>query len=234
MDTDTHNALLNAILANPEADLPRLVMADFLEESGRAERAEFIRIQCEWHGRFDEAPPDVLARHNDLWHRFEFSEPSETHAVWPYRFWRRGFVAEWHCELGWWIGRPCRVCRRRHVGSVSTEPWEHCATCHGSAIPAGGPKMSVKYPIEKVVVTDQSADVQWGGRGETRIWRRHLNDFDDRMPGFLPPSVWESNHISEAVGPTGARLPKRFSSQEDAQAALSDALIAWAKEQKRG
>lgn len=33
MDTATHDALLNAILANPEQDLPRLVYADFLEEN---------------------------------------------------------------------------------------------------------------------------------------------------------------------------------------------------------
>jgi uncharacterized protein (TIGR02996 family) len=40
-------ALLNAIIAAPEDDLPRLVYADWLEEHGRAERAEFIRLECE-------------------------------------------------------------------------------------------------------------------------------------------------------------------------------------------
>lgn len=42
-----HDALLATILAHPDDDLPRLVFADFLEESGDAERAEFIRVQCE-------------------------------------------------------------------------------------------------------------------------------------------------------------------------------------------
>ncbi len=44
------DALLATVLADPAADTPRLVYADFLEESGQAEagaRAEFIRIQCE-------------------------------------------------------------------------------------------------------------------------------------------------------------------------------------------
>jgi uncharacterized protein (TIGR02996 family) len=37
-------ALLRAVLADPE-DAPRLVLADWLEEHGHAQRAEFIRVQ---------------------------------------------------------------------------------------------------------------------------------------------------------------------------------------------
>lgn len=41
-------ALLAAIIANPDDDLPRLLYADCIEESyGEIERAEFIRVQCE-------------------------------------------------------------------------------------------------------------------------------------------------------------------------------------------
>lgn len=40
-------ALLAAIRAAPEDDAPRLVYADWLEEHGQPERAEFIRVQCE-------------------------------------------------------------------------------------------------------------------------------------------------------------------------------------------
>jgi uncharacterized protein (TIGR02996 family) len=45
--TADEQALLNAILAAPDDDLPRLVYADWLEEHDRAERAEFIRVECE-------------------------------------------------------------------------------------------------------------------------------------------------------------------------------------------
>ena len=44
------DALLRSVLAHPEDDLPRLVYADYLEETGAAvqiKRAEFIRVQCE-------------------------------------------------------------------------------------------------------------------------------------------------------------------------------------------
>jgi uncharacterized protein (TIGR02996 family) len=40
-------ALLAAILAHPDEDTPRLIFADWLEENGQPERAEFIRIQCD-------------------------------------------------------------------------------------------------------------------------------------------------------------------------------------------
>ena len=40
------DALLAAILADPDDDTPRLAYADWLGESGDADRAEFIRLQC--------------------------------------------------------------------------------------------------------------------------------------------------------------------------------------------
>jgi uncharacterized protein (TIGR02996 family) len=44
---DQHEALLAAILDSPDDDLPRLIYADWLEESGRPFRAEFIRLQLD-------------------------------------------------------------------------------------------------------------------------------------------------------------------------------------------
>src|SRR5262245_52917155 len=40
-------AFLRAICKNPDDDTPRLVFADWLQENGEEERAEFIRVQCE-------------------------------------------------------------------------------------------------------------------------------------------------------------------------------------------
>lgn len=40
------DALIAAIIANPDEDTPRLVYADWLEEHGDAGRGEFIRLQC--------------------------------------------------------------------------------------------------------------------------------------------------------------------------------------------
>src|SRR2546423_208668 len=42
-----HPGFLADILASPDDDAPRLVYADWLDENGQPERAEFIRLQCE-------------------------------------------------------------------------------------------------------------------------------------------------------------------------------------------
>jgi len=41
-----HDALVQAILHAPDDDAPRLVYADWLDDHGDADRAEFIRVQC--------------------------------------------------------------------------------------------------------------------------------------------------------------------------------------------
>ena len=41
------DALLRAVCENPDDDLPRLVFADWCEENGEPERADFIRTQIE-------------------------------------------------------------------------------------------------------------------------------------------------------------------------------------------
>ena len=45
--TSDGEALFRAICELPGEDTPRLVYADWLEENGQPERAEFIRLQCE-------------------------------------------------------------------------------------------------------------------------------------------------------------------------------------------
>jgi uncharacterized protein (TIGR02996 family) len=40
-------ALLHAVCAEPGDDVPRLAYADYLDENGQADRAEFIRVQVE-------------------------------------------------------------------------------------------------------------------------------------------------------------------------------------------
>ncbi len=45
--TAARDALLAAVAADPDADLPRLVYADWLDDHGEPDRAEFIRLQCQ-------------------------------------------------------------------------------------------------------------------------------------------------------------------------------------------
>ena len=45
LDTATDTAFLRTILADPDDDAPRLIYADWLDENGDSDRAEFIRLQ---------------------------------------------------------------------------------------------------------------------------------------------------------------------------------------------
>jgi uncharacterized protein (TIGR02996 family) len=47
LDNPDWRAMVAAVRAAPDDDLPRLVAADWLDERGLGERAEFIRVQCE-------------------------------------------------------------------------------------------------------------------------------------------------------------------------------------------
>ena len=54
-----HEAFLRAIYDAPEDDTPRLVYADFLQENGEEERAEFIRTAVELARRFPAIPDEA-------------------------------------------------------------------------------------------------------------------------------------------------------------------------------
>jgi uncharacterized protein (TIGR02996 family) len=69
-------ALFRAMCELPADDTPRLVYADWLEENGRPERAEFIRLQCEkWNlcpayptpGEARTRASELLRRHRNEW-----------------------------------------------------------------------------------------------------------------------------------------------------------------------
>lgn len=61
-----HDALLNAIIADPDDDTARLVYADFIEEAGEAERAAFIRDQIQLAREPEWGPFATRWRRNDL------------------------------------------------------------------------------------------------------------------------------------------------------------------------
>jgi uncharacterized protein (TIGR02996 family) len=67
-------ALLAAIWEHPHEDTPRLVYADWLQENGQPERAEFIRVQCELArlGEWDDSPrkTELQKREEALWKKY--------------------------------------------------------------------------------------------------------------------------------------------------------------------
>ena len=89
------DAFLRAIRADPEADLPRLVYADWLDEHDDPARAEFVRVQCELakladhddaYAALEDREHELLAEHEAKW-LGDGPTPDE----WTFR---RGFVDE--------------------------------------------------------------------------------------------------------------------------------------------
>src|SRR5437764_8755275 len=94
--TAADRAFLASILDAPDDDSPRLIYADWLDEQGDADRAEFIRVQCTlyaapagdprrpaWRSR----QAALLAGHQAEW----LGPPRGLFYLWEFR---RGFLEE--------------------------------------------------------------------------------------------------------------------------------------------
>ena len=73
------DALYRAILANPADDTPRLAYADWLEENGRPEEAEFIHIGC----RLESITPNDVDFTACFKRNFELQQWLSTHVLGP-------------------------------------------------------------------------------------------------------------------------------------------------------
>lgn len=87
-------ALLRAVCENPDDDTPRLVFADWCEEHGERERAEFIRIQCELaRGSVsDSRAADLRARESQLLDEFATLWAEPLRGLIHQFVFKRGFV----------------------------------------------------------------------------------------------------------------------------------------------
>jgi len=89
-------ALLGAIWEHPHEDTPRLMYADWMQENGQPERAEFIRVQCELAGLDEwdeERRPTLEKREKKLWKQFAKAWGAKLPADLRKSPFRRGFVA---------------------------------------------------------------------------------------------------------------------------------------------
>lgn len=99
-------ALLAAVLSNPDDDTPRLVYADWIEEHGQPDRAAFIRTQIEAVRAepFSKQAREAEKRANELLNRYrnwkEWTDAIRDHVqIIDFRF-ERGFVSHVDVEPG--------------------------------------------------------------------------------------------------------------------------------------
>jgi uncharacterized protein (TIGR02996 family) len=214
-------ALLADIVENPADDTPRLVYADWLDENGDGDRADFIRVQVALErpvavghdsGRIvrrrDMAISDALRRRERelLLHNWTAWTPrlSETHSFevilseeWTYSgtpavLFRRGFIAEVRCTLEQWLA-------------------------HGPAATAG-------HPIEVVTLTDREPHTEPLGYGSAAPWAwRIMNKAD--AAHVIPGTIFR--HLP--MKPEDTIAWRDFDSRDAAITALSRACILHAR-----
>lgn len=270
--TEDERALLDTVIAYPDSDLPRLVLADYLEETatrsmceacdgtgvieagkgrqkvcaactlgyvsdGRAERAEFIRIQCELASLGFPGPLSVaVARTVAAGHLVEHDDPAHESLVfrscellvqwgqsWGDHFgitlWSRGFIDEVRCRLGFWTGgRVCDHCNGYGEPDYAERP---CRVCRGRGrLTGNGPGMIATHPITRVSVSDKEP----ASLADGVCWRE--NPGRENVLEVLPVGLLDGWGYTS---PGGNYRRKTYESREVAYDDLSDGLIRWAK-----
>ena len=138
MDSEK-SAFIASIKDAPDDDAPRLIYADWLDEHGEPERAEFIRVQCEidrrkdqngnWKREFNvlDLPP-ILEREKELLTQFYYWDtlPFPSYCATLHlgaltnnrRVFRRGFIHSITCTAADWLQHGDAICERHPVREV--------------------------------------------------------------------------------------------------------------------
>jgi uncharacterized protein (TIGR02996 family) len=136
MSRDIRKGFMEDICANVDDDAPRLIFADWLDENGEPERAEFIRVQIartrlpEWEAawvRLRLREEALLKLHEKKW---RIGLPRVEGVTW--RGFRRGFLAEADITGFTTLRAGFPECRASFPVERITTPWprkaEKCAT----------------------------------------------------------------------------------------------------------
>lgn len=181
--TDTERSLLDAVLERPDDDWPRGIMADWYDENGQPERAEFIRVQIEL-AKYDrnittcKTPEDCyyankcggncgvderdmiccpLRKRNDELSAncFDWFEMPDGMAPGSIS-WKRGFVDAVSLSLAAFMGGPCEctlTTTTRRI--VSGYGTKHCPACQGSGRVLGlVDAIERRWPVTQVNIVD--------------------------------------------------------------------------------
>jgi uncharacterized protein (TIGR02996 family) len=216
IDAAERVAMLRAVLAAPEDDGPRLVMADWLEEHGESDRAEFIRVQCQ-----QELEPVQSPEWLRLVDRSRELLPDSQRGL--VRFWEWfgtgwwqawGGLTEVALEKGYFVVGRAGVPSRRwslrvargFVGEVILPPSEWIKY---------GRSMVAYHPITRVDLTATAPRLG----ANTAYWNR------EDVPRELWPFLWDNDPFISATGFTKLYRSGPLAAVQ----ALGAAALIWAK-----
>lgn len=208
-DRSQANSFLWAILKEPERDDCRLVYADWLEEQGDP-RGEFIRLQVELARNGD---PDPIAATTSDFAALKMRE----HAL----LYEHGVTWGEPCS-----GKVAHEFRRGFVAGVvcTAEHWQKW-----------GRVIVRAHPVEQVGIADKRPYASSGY--QEWAWVHPSVPADEESAGLANrPRLFDTGHNLPMEwfslvkgGPTSEPMRKWFTLQEEATAALSEAVLKWAR-----
>jgi uncharacterized protein (TIGR02996 family) len=240
-DSDGYQALLRGMRDNPRSDLHRLVTADYLEENGKAEYAEWIRLGVEYGAGSREKK--LLCRMHELAEVVvtELRVPyltDDSRGGWrcssvgmtptPNRegticYWDRGFVSKVRTTCRQWIGETCPVCNgQKYMGSLADG--HRCWNCQGTGkVPPMAAALVWHQPVETVEFADCNPTTLYQRRqhrGPGFEWWWADSEYGGRyIPRELHAELQAGTHIQHGYS---------YPSRADAEWDLSRAAIRWA------
>jgi uncharacterized protein (TIGR02996 family) len=181
-------AFLRLILAHPDADGPRLVYADWLDEHGQPDRAEYIRVQCALAQMPDDAPRRDVFRQRDVvlreQYRAEWSGPLA------------GLASEWDFHRGF-------------PDDVKIE---------ARAFLSHAPALFAALPIRRMELRDVAGHLPQIGQSPYLARLRDLKVSGTHVGNALPKALAASPHLRglarlnldrNGIGDDGAAPPAR-------------------------
>lgn len=249
-------SLLVGICRNPDDDVARLVYADWLEERGQPERAEFIRLQIQMHNDGNHKPCSMRMAMTDFnrvkaWYP-TFDRMTEllrnNYQVWcecdglnyddaVFWGWQRGFVSKIECTLAKFTEHECdgsgwQACWEGSVFDHEGTSFACPKCCGTGTLPGFANALFKTNPITDVVLTDREP-LLFDGRylwhnAEHRLTSSEY-DGDTRPADHLPETIFLflDGYLKRSKNVTD--MVRSFRNRESALDALSLVCVNYAR-----
>ena len=249
--------LLRAVFATPDDDLPRLVLADWWDEHGQPERAEFVRLAIALDDQTDTGWSarrigDVMDRLAHLhraslglwgmrgagrmtWASYISPTLFDDHIVHPHnpaQLFRRGWVESVRLPLAAFLGETCEFCSGRGHFQTSGS-YAECPRCkgpNGKGTGRVGGCAAELFRSQPVVRVEVAGTGPYHNASDCWLWLSTSNPQQVARygPAVIPPELFE--RLTRDIDPNNRSSWRTYRTRAAALDALSAALVQWGRE----
>lgn len=240
--TDTEKSLLDAVCADPFDDATRLVAADWYDDNGQWERAEFIRERIRGgqpptifppgspvvYQTVKPATPMRYVNEGDFFPELDITIIHIADGIPGVSLTEhRGFISEVTLTLAQFMGGSCRDCDGRGDYLHPTHYRQPCKLCKGTGTTPGLAATLVDWPLTEVRLSDREPQPNSYG-GPIVAW--HSDPNESWMPSWIP---YHLLRVMAAIVDEDADLDGRtwltFPTSESAHLALGRAAVDYTR-----